>query len=841
MRMPVVESGRKLWQVPRIIDGHLIEDEKDVFAVFEVVSSLNPITADSKEIENTNRRFQMAIDSLKAEEQVQIIVDCVRYDPRADIEKMRQAVSTQAEPNFQTTYPNTLENYLGGYCALNMVPVFRYYVLFTYRPVVNFGASADTSLKSVMNEVTRRSGDFMRMLTSNSIESRQLTEGEITDLVDRTVNPSRLTALPKEVLAGAKGATGAEADGAELMFRSPVINSVPRSDRRYSFIQVGRKLIKTISFLRAPLPDSVLAAVIPDLMMSQREFRFSMFIHGLDQTKATNLIQKKRAAALGAVTFSGGKETQIVEEQAAEYDNLIRAHANKQLRFVRWSAYLSVFGDDEPDLHQAASDLAGSCNVLVPDEGIFRQVEYWQSTLPLGIDRAENVLMAQSNAVAELLPFFEFRSSSPEGGVLLGFSPANQPIFFEPWSKIVSNGNVFVTGQAGGGKSYLINNILNRLGPRALDVSIIDKAKSYRSTCMAAGGDYVEFDLNGTVSVNVWDLLEYDPAFDAEGLNDVDKDGRVLAGKIEEVAGLAEIILADQDQPLPSLEMSVLRDDITLTNNRVLRDPTKKDLPWSERVPTFSDLAETLNRRLDEKDKDPKSDFTPERKVLLQKLGQATTGTLAALVNRRSTLKEGSRFRVFDISNLPEQAVTLSAANYILTTYLMRHWKRNKVKNVRQIAVVDEMAMFMRSKPGRTLLANLARRSRHLGLNPFFATQELNDVLQYDETTAILNNCKTLFLFSQARNVITKITETLSLTDQETRHLENLQMVKGVYSNCFNIYGNHRNIVTVRPDRYTRWLNTTEPTYDVPRVKAALESSGGNIWAAVKKLVETEG
>jgi hypothetical protein len=827
----ITDDLTRLWRVPRVIDGNIVLDEKDVIAVFELKSKLNPITADSKDMEAAHATLQRAIDSLKAGERVQLIVDCKRYDPTADIGMMRERTSESATPGFRTFYPDLLDRYLQSYCQANLVPVYRFFILFTYKAPPNpLAPKAEGNLKQVMQEVARRSRDFVGALTDSKLGFDQLGEAAILDLLDDAANPSRLTALSLDAFKDAPAEAGVESSRAELLYRSPVVVNVPKSDRRFSLMQVGRKFVKTLSFKRPPLGFGQDA--VSSLLLSQQEFRWVMFVEGVSQQAAALAIQKKRRSAAGAVSFGGGKEVQASEEQAREYDELLRAHARKEMRFVRWSSYLTLFNDDEQALHQAAADVAGAFVDLVPDEGIYRQLEYWQSGMPLASDKAGNVLMAQSDAVAGLFPFFNFRSTSPEGGVLLGFSPANEPCFFDPWSSVVTNGNVFVTGQAGAGKSYLINNILNRLGPMAYDVSIIDKAKSYRTTCACLGGDYIEFDMEGKHAVNVWDVLDFDPKLEADGLNDLDAKGRILPAKIEVVIGLAEILLAEEGQALPKLDRSLLQEDIEGTYARCLKqDEAGKVDPKS--VPTFADLAETLGKRIE----DPKADFRHERKLLLQKLSPAVTGNLAGLVNRRTTMKTDRRARVFDISGLPDQENILGVAMYVLTTWLFRHWRRNKSLGIRQIGVIDEMYFFMKFNSGRSLLDNLARRSRHLGLMPFFATQQLADVMSYPETRSILDNCQTMFLFKQAKNVVDSITEILRLTDREREHLESLQQVRGVYSNAFFIYGSQRNILTVRPDPATRWINTTEPTYDVPRVSAAIAAAGGDAWAAVETLV----
>jgi len=852
---PVERSASSLWRTPRAIDGHLILDEDEVVAIYNVTSNVNPVTADSRDCETSIRRFQLALDSLTPGERVQIIVDCASYDPAEDLGKMKSQISAEASPGFRSFYPDHLDRYLRAYCSANLVPVFSYHILFAYRGLKDLPHERSNILKTRLNEVRRRSGDFARLLTAQGLECRALEREGIVDLLDSMANPSRLAPLSPDALEDSMGATGAEADPKELVFRSPIFHAIPNSDPRYSYIQVGRRLVKSMGFLRAPLPDAYLKTAIAEMMLSQREFRFSFFVEGLSQDRATQLIQKKRAAALGAVNFGEGRDTQVSEEQANQYDALLRAHARKELRFVNWSAYLTVFADQERDLSLASSELAAALKDLVPEEGILRQIPYWQSTLPLCDNVGGNFLMAQSDSVAALFPFFEFRSTSPEGGALLGFSPANQPCFFDPWSRIVSNGNVFVTGQAGSGKSYLINLIVNRLGMRAFDVSFIDRAKSYRSTCLALGGDYVEFGLDGTHAVNIWDVIEYDPGLEEAGLNDLDSHGRPLPDKVEQVAGCIEIVLAEAGGELPRLERSILLDDIADTYRRCLLFIEDVEVECLARhsgepqsaphfrtslvtmsVPLFTDLADTLRTKMD----DPTLDFRQERRELLQKLQPAVDGNLAGLLNRRTTLVVGARARVFDISNLPDQPVILGAAVFVLTAWLYRHWRRNKALNRRQLVVFDEIYAFMGFEAGRRLLDALARRSRHMGLMPFFATQQLSDVLNYKETQSILDNCQTQFLFSQARNVVDKVTDILKLSDQERRHLENLKQVRGVYSSAFFVYGAQRNILTIRPDPVTRWLNTSEPTFDVPRVEQALSAAGGDIWEAVRALIGAE-
>jgi hypothetical protein len=808
----------------------LVLGEREIVAVARVEPRLNPLTADAAAWNGAIRRFQNALDLLGPGERVQIVLECLRSGPESCLKGMDERESPEAPDAYRGWYRGLLRTWIGGYFEASFVPRFHHHVLYSWEPTEAWPSDG------TLDEVRRRSGEFFRALEGPDLACVRLSAAEISELLDRCANPSRSCPLPADAWTGALPEVPGEASFEELLFRSSVSDEVEGARRRHAYLQVGRSLVRVSGFLRAPSGAS-LRSRMAELLLAGREFRWSVHIRGMSQEKAVAAVQKRRAAALGAVTFGGGKATQAAEEQAAAFDALVRAHARKELRFVVWSAYLGVWAQKEEELQRRSSELDGIFSGLVPEEGVYRQWEHWLSTLPLCQDSSGNGLLAQSDAVSETFPFYDFSGGSLEGGALVGFGPANQPCLFDPWSRSVTNGNVFVTGQAGSGKSFLINLILNRLGAWGMDVSVIDRAKSYRNTCRALGGDYLELTLEGAHSVNIWDVMDHDPDLESDGLNDLAPSGETLPAKIEQVVGLLEIVLGESGGALPRLQRSLLQDDVAETYRRCLRVETGEfgASAAPESIPRFSDLADTLAAR-----SAGDREFSRERRELLQKLGPVVSGSLRNLLNRPSTLAASGRVRAFDLSGLPEEATVQGAAVYVLTAWLYRHWRRNKVLGRRQIVVFDEIRSFMGFQAGRSLLDALARRSRHMGLMPFFATQQLGDVLEHPETRAILDNCQTQFLFAQSRSVAERIGRLLELNEQELARIQSLTQVRGAYSNAFFVHGTSRNILTVRPDPATRWLNTTEPTYDLPRLERALKESGGDIWEAIRELVASD-
>jgi hypothetical protein len=836
-----IAQAAALWRTPRILDGTLVLDDEDIVLGYEIRPTMNPITAHSADVAAVRSRFETALRVLGLGERVQIIVHSRAYDPSEDLKKINGQINDNAAALYRVSYPLFFEDYLKNYCQATMVPRFSYYMMFSFTPPkggLEGNVSMDQNRK--FQETKRRAESFLAALMGSSLEIAPLSQHQLLELLDASANPSRLGPLDPKAFDSAPAHSGLSAGAAELLYRSPIAEGEPIYGQAFQHLWVGSKAIKTIGFNSQPHKN--MERAVEGLMMMGLPFSLVYHIEGMSQGALKTNFEKKREDARGAIAMAKGKNTDKAEAEIRELSGILDQMATGALHFVNMSVYLSAYGRSGDEALRSAVELRSQLNDMTPDEGLYHQLDYWRSTLPLGENRGRKKLKVDVGDAAALFPFWNFKTQSPEGGALVGFSPANEPCWIAPWSKVVTNPNWFVTGKAGSGKSFVINLIQNRLGAWGWDLTFIDKAKSYRTTCLAMDGDYIELDLAGQKhAVNVFDVLNYDGALEADQLNDLVKvkEGGYKVGpaKLEQVAGLAEILLAEVGGSLGKLERSLLVEDIKLCYDERLQVDKSSGVVDAESVPTFSDLAATIKKVLADAAQDPR--HQEKRRDTLQILKSAIEGPLQGLVNQRTTLQSKGRVRVFDLSNLGEGAEIQGVAMYLITTWLYRHWARNKAKNLKQICVVDEVYMMMQFPEGRKLLANLARRSRHMGLVSFFATQQLTDVMKYpDETKAIMDNAEVKLIFKQPREVVNQLVGLLGLTDQEAARLESLDQVKGHYSQAFTIYGSQRNVLTIRPDPVLRWICTSDTESDLPRVAEALKASGNEVWQAVFSLID---
>jgi hypothetical protein len=194
-----------------------------------------------------------------------------------------------------------------------------------------------------------------------------------------------------------------------------------------------------------------------------------------------------------------------------------------------------------------------------------------------------------------------------------------------------------------------------------------------------------------------------------------------------------------------------------------------------------------------------------------------------------------SSFIVFDLSEIPDREDIQSLAVYIISSFSMQRFKQNKRLNKEQMLVIDEAWTLCRFAAGADFLMNLAKRSRHLKLRAAFATQQLDDFLQKEETAKVLSNAGATVLLESNGPDIPQIGRLYQMNDNLIARVRELHQAKGVYSQAMLLAGNTADIIFVRADPVLRWIATTEPNFDVPARNKAFEENKDAVYFAAEK------
>jgi type IV secretory pathway VirB4 component len=201
------------------------------------------------------------------------------------------------------------------------------------------------------------------------------------------------------------------------------------------------------------------------------------------------------------------------------------------------------------------------------------------SSLPgmADVDKREHDMLT-TNA-ADLLPVEAPWQGTPRSPLFLLETPYRQLIPFSPFDPSFSDANVLIMAKSGGGKTFMVQQLLSMASRANPLVSIIERGDSYRPLVELMGGRMITMSLDTDQTINPWDLpqAEKQPAKD----------------QVAFLKNLTRHMLGEN----PAEDTELLDNLIT---EAILRTYKRAAIRPSNPIPTFSDLRDELSQWRDE-------------------------------------------------------------------------------------------------------------------------------------------------------------------------------------------------------------------------------------------------
>ncbi len=310
---------------------------------------------------------------------------------------------------------------------------------------------------------------------------------------------------------------------------------------------------------------------------------------------------------------------------------------------------IEVTAEDPETLEQRVTAVEKLC---VAEEMLARRCDYMQeqaflSALPLLALDPDIERKARRNAltggVAAAFPFASYELSD-RNGVFLGLNLYNRsPVFLDFYDDYkYTNGNCWIGGSSGAGKTFTLNCLGGRLrqqGKRVIFV-IPKKGHEFRPLCELMGGLYLRLSPSSKDCPNIMAIRRRSLDSYAGLKNLAARDDSVLAEKISHLIiwySLQKRDLSDEDRNHldTSLVECYRRYGITFDNASL----TQEDGSFRE-MPVLPDWYAVLNE-------------SPETKHLAVVLARYVTGSAAAM-GKRNSIDLDNRYIVLDVSGMPD-------------------------------------------------------------------------------------------------------------------------------------------------------------------------------------------
>lgn len=413
---------------------------------------------------------------------------------------------------------------------------------------------------------------------------------------------------------------------------------------------------------------------------------------------------------------------------------------------------------------------------FLTDDLLAEQREAYLSMLPYGTNL---IPMYERNfptkTIAALYPFTASRKVDANG-VPLGTTSAGSPLFFDIFQRDmeVTNGNTFISGSPGQGKSYLLKKILAMQVAKGTACFTLDAEKEYVDLYAQLGGSNQDC-AGGRIKINPLEIrrlsdlsIEQENAANWDELNDPDafKHASAMLQHLSWLRAFHRILFPGlNDAQIATLQILTQRcyeaHGITVDFDPRTADPTA--------YPTYTTLYRFIEGVFDNFDparEDCKLFAKNDVRSILLAMASVYEGAESAVFNGVTNVSNASVINFVVAALLNGDEVTRNAALFNTLSYI---WGRVVDRREPTIVAIDEVYLFV-VPVVMVWLRNFAKRARKYNAAIITATQNLIDleapsVLHLSKPILELAMHKFLFYPGDVDRDATK--RLLNLTDSE--------------------------------------------------------------------------
>lgn len=378
-----------------------------------------------------------------------------------------------------------------------------------------------------------------------------------------------------------------------------------------------------------------------------------------------------------------------------------------------------------------------------------------------------------SPTIAAMYPFIFDSLKDPGPSCLLGTDFSGGVVLFNQFLYQIrkefnrNNANMIILGTSGSGKSTSAKLLLRTYIRNEYKVVAIDPEGELEDMAKRMRGDFIDLGKGG--EFGMINPLEVIIEADEEEL----KDGlgyTVLTKTLQ----FLKAFMKYYDPTITEDVLTMFSEIAQLTYQRFgISFETDFSHLSSEQYPTFSDLYETLVRRLEAYG----DQVTHERDILerLELKIRPLVKELKFYFDGKTTIHPQSKFIVFNIRDLMNADENIR--NALFFNVLKYAWSHCLDRSINTVMMVDEAHMLLSSKNsiGADFLANIQRRARKYNSGTVVITQQPSDFADPSVITqgkAIFDNASYYLVMGLKKQAVEDLGLLIDLNDQEKESIK---------------------------------------------------------------------
>ena len=430
-----------------------------------------------------------------------------------------------------------------------------------------------------------------------------------------------------------------------------------------------------------------------------------------------------------------------------EIQEMMNDLTSRDERMMLANMTLVHIADTKKELEADTALLRDTCrSILVDLSTIYlpsRQMDGLITAMPFGINRLQYMVRTMmTEALATLTPF-RAQEIMDKGGIYYGQNTITNNMIICNKERL-KNPNTLVLGVPGSGKSFLIKQeIETMMASNNDDIIICDPEGEYDIIMDYFGGEVIEIYAGGKDHINAMDItLGYGDSGDP---------------------------YKDKAQFILSLIESVNRGSVSLEERSILDrciNIVYQNYERSGIMPTLVDLREELLNQSES-----------QARTLALKMELFTLVSMN-LFSHHTNVNTKNRVISFNIHKLDKNLKTMGLL--VITDQIINRVNENWKNGKRTHVFIDEFHVVY-SNPESAVFFNSAwRQFRKRNAFPTAITQNVEYLLQDEESRSIFANTQFFVMLNQAANDAVELCKLLEISEEQIQYFKDVESGKGL-------------------------------------------------------------
>ena len=377
----------------------------------------------------------------------------------------------------------------------------------------------------------------------------------------------------------------------------------------------------------------------------------------------------------------------------------------------------------------------------------YQQLDGLETVLPFGVRKINALRTLTTESLAVFIPF-KVQEIRHENGVFYGQNTISKNMIMVDRKQLL-NGNSFILGVSGSGKSFTAKQEITSIKLREpnADIIIVDPEREYSPLVNALGGEVIKISVTSDNHINAMDMnSEY-----GDGANPV-----IL--KSEFILSLCEQLIGSGN--LGPKQKSII-DRCTASVYRIFQQGNYQGIP-----PTLQDFREELLKQEE-----------PEAKEIALAIELFTNGSLNTFA-LNTNVDTSNKLICYDILDLGKQLLPIGML--VVLDSILNRITANRTKGKNTYIFIDEIYLLFQYEYSANFLFTLWKRVRKYGAYATGITQNVEDLLQSHTARTMLANSEFIIMLNQAYIDRLELGKLLNISDEQMSFITNVGAGEGL-------------------------------------------------------------